>query len=373
MLKFNYSQQETTFKKKLKKLLAEFEKHRSFALKMPFSNLPWQNIDLLKQIKLPKRIKNIAIVGIGGSSLGSKALLKGLLKTNVVFFDNVDPDFINGQMARISPRKTLFFLISKSGETIEILALADFLISRIKAFENFIVITDNPESSLGKIAKKNKIPVFQSPKNVPGRFSVLSVVGLLPASLNKLDSQKILDGAKHVVWRTAYELACRQYLHFLSGKNITVLFPYSEALSYFADWHIQLIAESIGKSKKIGVTPIKAIGAKDQHSQLQLFLDGPDDKFYIFIKPLSPKHSAHKHFSKLFDAEYEGVKQAFIKKKKPFLEITIPEISEKTLGGLFYFFELETVFLGSLFKINPENQPAVELSKHLTKLLLKTH
>lgn len=366
-----------------------FKYHRDRVVKIPCLNLPWENLDWLKNIKPGKKFKTICVVGMGGSSLGAKALIKAVKgqsklrrrlvegsKAKCVFLDNIDPDFVSGVLAGLDPKKTLFLLISKSGETVEVIALAEILFSKIAPTGNFILITDDSESTLGKMAGKQKIPILISPKNVPGRFSVLSIVGLLPAALAGIPIQKILDGAKKVNWRAAYELAEKQYTHYKKGENITVVFPYAESLNDFVDWYIQLLSESIGKSKSVGITAVKAIGARDQHSQLQLFLDGPDDKFYILIPP--PKPSADikipsKHFTlnELFQAEYTGAKKALKQHKKPFIEIPIKEITPETLGELFFFFELEVAFLGSMFSINIQNQPAVELSKKYAKSLLK--
>ncbi|MBI4994057.1 hypothetical protein HZC21_00205 [Candidatus Peregrinibacteria bacterium] len=361
----------------------DFQKHRDNIVRMPCLALPWGNLDSLKNIKLNKKITTICVVGMGGSSLGAKALITAVKcprdaesSVKCIFLDNIDPDFVNETLSQIDLKKTLFLLISKSGETIEIISLALILFSKIKSAENFIVITDDIKSSLAEIAKKRGIDILQSPKNVPGRFSVLSVVGLLPAALAGIPVQKVLAGAQKASWLKAYDLACKQYEYFRKGKFITVIFPYCENLNFFADWYIQLLSESIGKSNAIGITTVKAIGAKDQHSQLQLFLDGPDDKFYIMIPPPSTKNDikiSSKSFTlnDLFNAEYESSKKAFRKKKKPFAEISFKEITPETLGEAFFFFELEIAFLGSLFGINIQNQPAVELSKKYAKSILK--
>lgn len=374
-MQYRYSSHDAKFRSKLKKLLSEFPKHRKKILAAPFASLPWKSDLPLGQIRIPRGITAIAVCGIGGSSLGAKSITHALSKHSVIYFNNVDPDFVHRQFGCINPKKTLFLLISKSGETIEILSLASFLLSKIRSRKNFLAITDMPESSLGKLARREKIPLLASRRNIPGRLSVLSLVGLLPPALLGVSVKNILEGAQQTSWKAAYALAVHQYLHFKNGKNITPVFSYSEALSPFIDWYIQLLSESIGKSKRIGITPLKALGVKDQHAQLQLFLDGPDDKFYIFIKPEKSRHDLHIAgsrftFQKLFDAEYFGVRRAFEKNKKPFLEISLPSISESALGELFFFFELEIAFLGSLFHINYENQPAVELSKRITKSLL---
>lgn len=360
MLGFKYS-------KNLK--IKGFACHRPRILHFPFTRLPWLESKTLDRLQLPKNFERICVVGIGGSSSGAKALASAMEKTNIIFLDNIDPDFVEMKLKSINLKKTLFILISKSGETTEIIFLASLIFSRVASPDNFLVITDNNKGSLGKFARKNRIPVFQSPADIPGRFSVLSIVGLLPAALAGISTQKILDAAKQVKWKSAFQLAYRQYCHFLKKKNICVFFSYSERLSDFADWYIQLLAESIGKSKRVGITPLKALGVKDQHSQLQLFLDGPDDKFYILLKPEKP-HAKIPKLSKLFNAEYEGTKKALLKKGRMFAEISFPEISAETLGALLFFFELEIAFLGSLLKINIENQPAVELGKKFTKSIL---
>ncbi|MBI5412768.1 hypothetical protein HZA42_00285 [Candidatus Peregrinibacteria bacterium] len=376
MLHCEYSKHSAAFKKNLEKLLKHFPAFRGKVMKMTFSHLPWKDIEALNSLTFKKDFKNICVVGIGGSSLGAKALLSALGSTNVEFLDNIDPDYVELKLNGLDPKQTLFVLISKSGETVEVLSLASVLLTKFHSSKNFLIITDNKESSLGKLGKKHSIHIFQSQKELPGRFSVLSLVGLLPAVLAGVPIQRVLNGARSASWPQAYMFACYQYLHYKNKKNISVIFPYSERLADFADWYIQLLSESIGKSKKVGITPLKALGVKDQHSQLQLFLDGPDDKFCIFLKPRktesNQKIPGEKYnLAELFDAEYNGVKGAFIKKQKPFLELDFDSISPEVLGELFLFFELQIAFLGCLFKINCENQPAVELSKRATQTLLK--
>lgn len=360
-------------KASLSKLLKKFAQYRKELLRSPFAQLPWNDTAVLEHFS-QNPFEKVVVVGIGGSSLGAKALLHE--NDRVLFLDNIDPDFVASSLRKLDAKQTLFVLISKSGETIEIISLAKILLARVPSPKNFLVITDNPASSLGKLAKKHGLQILGSEENVPGRFSVLSIIGLLPATLAGVNVNKIISGAQKASWRDAYKLACHQYLQAKSGKNIAVVFPYLEGLSIFADWYIQLLSESIGKSKKIGITPIKAVGVKDQHSQLQLFLDGPDDKFYMFIK--SEKSAADvkipgDSFSlgRLFDAEYRGVKGAFVKKSKPFAEISFEKMSPEILGQLFFFFELEVAFLGMLFDVDFCNQPAVEFSKKITKSILE--
>ena len=348
-------------------------------MKAGFARLPWKNPAMIKK---PAGITMIAVVGIGGSSQGGRALLRALNMKNTVFLDNIDPDFVQQTLRKLNPKKTLFIIISKSGETVEILALASLVRKFGASGKNTLFITDNPQSGIGKMAKKWGAGIIVSPKDVPGRFSVLSEVGLVPAVISGISPEAVLKGARCAAWRDAYQLARFQYLNYKKGRNIAVLFPYSEALGDFADWYIQLLAESIGKSKSVGITPVKAIGAKDQHSQLQLFLDGPDDKMFVLVGIRDFGYGMDRKkislggkiltLGKLFDAEYEGTKRALAAKKRPVAELTLKGLSAQTLGELFFFFELQVAFLGSLFEVNTENQPAVELVKKFTDNILGT-
>lgn len=377
MIRLRCTPPEAPSKSRFKELLRRFPQHRKRALGFPFAQLPWADPSTFAALRLGKKFSRLAVAGMGGASLGAKALLRGLGK-NAVFLDNADPDFIHAVLKNLNLKKTLFLLISKSGETIEINSLGRLLFKKLPSPGNFLAITDLPDCELGTFAAAHRIPVLRSPANIPGRFSVLSLVGLLPAALGGVHVRNLLSGAQKTHWKSAYELAAMQYLHARRGRNITVFFPYGEAFSALADWYIQLLAESIGKSPNAGLTPVKAMGVKDQHSQLQLFLDGPDDKFTIFLKTDASLHDEKipgRKFSlkQLFDAQYEGVQRAFARRKKPFAQLTIPALDEAHLGELFFFLELEVAFLGSLMGVNIENQPAVELSKKITKSLLKLH
>lgn len=345
----------------------------------PFTQLPLA--DPLSEIDIASELitkcTHVCVVGLGGSSLGAKAVAQALALKNLVFLDNVDPFFVEEVLSSLPLKKTLFLLMSKSGSTIEVLTLAEILLKRTGNKGKFLVMSDEGESPLRRLAKKNHLPIISSPSEIPGRFSVLSSVAQIPLALCGGLSDNILAGARNTDWRAAFNLALAQYNLFNSGKNNCVLFPYSERLSRVTDWYIQLLAESIGKSPTIGITPIKALGVKDQHAQLQLFLDGPDDKFTIFIEV--KKHStgngsiknSFASLEKLFAAEYKGVIGAYQERNKAYACITVPSISAETIGELLFFFELEVGFLGLLFNINFQNQPAVELSKRITREQLK--
>lgn len=346
--------------------------------KKPFALLPWQTPNF--HARIPAGIRQICLAGMGGSALGAKTLCEAFPGDRpVTFLDNIDPDFVHQKIANLDPKNTFFVLASKSGQTMEVLSLAKILLGKFAkcAPKNFLVLTDNPKSELGNFAKKWRIPVLPGNPQIPGRFSALAENSLIPfiVSHSKNGSplaKKILSGSQKANFKKAYELAAKIKTHYKFGKNICCLFPYCERLSTFSDWAVQLIAESLGKTKNIGITPIKAMGAKDQHSQLQLFLDGPADKFFIFIGQTDWPHDdkipgARYSLGQLFTAEFIGVKKAFRKKHIPFHEISFKTLTPEALGELLFFFELLTAFLGELFRINYENQPAVELSKSLAK------
>jgi glucose-6-phosphate isomerase len=236
------------------------------------------------------------------------------------------------------------------------------------------------------------------PTNVGGRYSALSAVGLFPCALAGIDIKKLLAGARYAdkicsrgdVWKNpAYMSAILQYLAYKKRKNISVIMPYSSSLKCFAEWYVQLWAESLGKrmnlkgeTVSIGPTPLKAIGTTDQHSQLQLFMEGPYDKIITFIEveKFNNKVSIPKMFedfkeigylgghtmAELFKAELAATRIALTKNKRPNYSIIIPAINPFTIGQLLFFFEVQTAFGGGLFGINPFDQPGVEEGKRLT-------
>lgn len=380
MLRIEYSPTESSFQRKLTHVQKKYEAYRAKIHTMPFANLPWRDFEHIKKVKFEGKIEEIFLVGMGGSSLGAQVLTSifpGYQR--VTFLDNIEPDFVSAKLSYY--RNPGFILSSKSGETMEVMALAKILFKKFKNHKKFLVITDEQKSALGQFARKKKIPVVFGAKNIPGRFSVFSESGLIPYFLSSpsgrsLEIKDLLSGAKGTSWKKAFDLACHQYLNFQASKNIVVLFSYCERMDSFLDWYVQLLSESIGKSRGVGITPVKAVGVKDQHAQLQLFLDGPRDKFFIFLKhdgnyqDLSVPGEKYS-LENLFDAEYEGVKKVFRKKEIPFAELRFEKIFPEMLGELLFFFELEVAFLGSLLKINFQNQPAVEMNKRYTNMFLK--
>ncbi|PIR55367.1 glucose-6-phosphate isomerase [Candidatus Peregrinibacteria bacterium CG10_big_fil_rev_8_21_14_0_10_36_19] len=326
------------------------------------------------------------VLGIGGSSLGTICLqqsLTHLFKAPKLFvLDNIDPTMLSQIEDVIDYSKTLFIIVTKSGGTPETLSQYYYFREKVPQ-ENFVFITDPEKGILREIANKENIPAFEIPENVGGRFSVLTPVGLLPAALLGLNIADLLQGVEEA-WNNkelAFKLATTQYLLSKEGKNITVMMPYSQRLIRLADWYSQLLAESIGKNENTGITPVKALGVTDQHSQLQLYNEGPKDKLLIFIEvsdlgptlqiPENPiSYLKGVSFNKLMQTELEATRQSLTKNGRPNITIKLPAVSEKTLGALFLHLELSVAFLGEFYGIDAFNQPGVELSKNLTKEML---
>jgi len=338
---------------------------------------------------------NIVVLGIGGSALGASCLQQSLkhpfeneLKSSSTprlhVIDNIDPRIIEGLEDVIELSKTLFIVVTKSGTTTETISLYKYFRKKVEDAghepkEHFVFITDPKKGLLREIANKEDIPTFEIPENVGGRFSVLSPVGLLPAALIDIDINLIIQGARTMrdnflsenpKENLTFQLATIQYLLSQKGKTINVLMPYSHHLIRFADWYRQLLAESIGKEEK-GITPVKALGVTDQHSQLQLYNDGPNDKLIIFIEEkefTNPEIPGEKYsFKQLMDIEKNATAQSLTKQNRPNITIKIHRAKAAELGELFMLMQGSIAFLGEFFNIDAFNQPGVELSKKLTK------
>lgn len=351
------------------------------------------------------RFDDIVVLGIGGSALGTIAIRDALKKTfkqsppHLHVLENIDPDVISELLTHVNLKKTLFLVISKSGGTAETLSQYLFFRNEIEtsgsmAHKHFVFITGET-GLLRKIADKDNIKTFNIPSNVGGRFSVLTNVGLIPSALIGIDIESLLSGAKEM--RDAFlsekfennlpfQLATIQYLSHKKGKNINILMPYASRLKSFTAWFTQLLAESTGKinssKENTGITPLSALGATDQHSLLQLLSEGPNDKLTIFLKVINFKKNStipvnidHENvnflkdvsFSQLLNTQQEGTATSLTENNRPNITIEIPEISEKTLGSLFFLFEGSTAFLGEYLEINSFDQPGVERSKVLTR------
>ncbi|HCW32328.1 MAG: glucose-6-phosphate isomerase, glucose-6-phosphate isomerase [Candidatus Peregrinibacteria bacterium GW2011_GWE2_39_6] len=357
-------------------------------------------------IRAAKKFDEMVILGIGGSALGAKCLQQALVSVKENFkmhvLDNIDPSLIRDLASQLNYKRTLFLVISKSGETLETLAQYFYFqkeveLRELKIADHFIFVTDRKNGLLQKIAQENpQIKTFVIPAKVGGRFSVLTAVGLLPVGLLGVDFRPLLKGARMMRDRflspdfaenLPFQLAAIQYLLGKKGKTMNVLMPYSQKLIGFADWWRQLLAESIGKNENTGLTPITSLGVTDQHSQIQLYNQGPNDKLFILLEvmdfgvnipfvnpyPNNPVINFLKtsSFNQLMEVEKEATKAALIKNNRPVISLKIPQVDGENLGALLLLFQGATAFLGEFYEINAFDQPGVELGKRLTKQFLK--
>ena len=383
-----------------KKLLKKFNLVKKSILKnlddkKNFYNVFNENFELdfkIKDLKKFKKFQNIAIIGMGGSILGSEAIyefLSNIIKKKLYFFDNIDPEKLSNFKKKVDFRKTLFLIVSKSGNTIE--TLSNLLLLKIlkKDAKNIIIISEKKNNFLYLLSKSNNLFFIEHKKFIGGRYSVLSEVSLVPAYLMGLNIsnfrknlRKYLVGNKKLILKeNTIKLA-----HLLLKKRNTnlILLNYSPRLEKLLYWCQQLIAESLGKKGK-GFLPVISNVPKDHHSLLQLYLEGPKDKlFYIFSSKENSREKikfkkfgqldflGNKTLSEIKDAQRIALRDTFKKNKIPFVEFKIEKIDEEVLGEIFSYFMLETVIVGNLIGINPFNQQAVEQVKILTKKKLST-
>jgi glucose-6-phosphate isomerase len=369
-------------------------------------------------------LDHVCVVGIGGSALGAYALdvaMRGphpvqtaagkpngkarAARPQLVVLDNIDPGFIATALERMNPKRTAVCVIAKSGSTAE--SLATFLIVRewlVAALgkrnrERIIAVTDPKKGDLLAIAKAEKYPLFFVPPSVGGRFSVLSPVGLVPAALIGLDIARLLKGAKDAgaaCWSEKLDAnpalvsaALHHALDTRRGKKIEVVYAYSSFLWGAAFWYRQLWAESLGKRVnrqgeivETGQTPVAALGVTDQHSQSQLYMEGPRDKMITFWEVEKPRaelriprdfarydscgYLGGKTLGQLFRAERIATEAALTEAGRPNCRWTLPRVDEYTVGALFQTLEFQTAFAGELYGVDAFDQPGVELGKKLT-------
>ncbi len=353
-----------------------------------------------------RNFENVLFLGTGGSSLGGKTLVS--IKENfffkdsspkIFFLENVDEWSISRLIMKINLQNTALVVISKSGETIETLSQFFFLKNEMREIDNFkkkvFIITENKKSTLKEIQEEEGFKFYEHKKNIGGRFSIFSLVGLLPASLAGFEISSFREGGKLFLKNLIddesffdnqfFSTLCLMNL-YKKNYNISVFMPYSDRLDNLSFWYRQLWAESIGKNRK-GITPVNALGTVDQHSQLQLYLDGPSDKFFTFIfekkkkfnKKLDCSYGEDKNFSLLHNRPFENLLifelratiETLKQKKAPLRVIELDEINENAIGSLIMFLFLETIFSCYFIDVDPFNQPAVEEGKILTKEFLE--
>ncbi len=380
-----------------------------------FYDLPLQDVtpilDYLDTIK--DRFDTMVVLGIGGSALGNRAVYSALkaeleLKKKILVCDNVDPILLYEILEQIDWDRTVFNLISKSGTTSETMA-AYMIIAEIlrKKFptdykQRMIITTDKNKGFLRDIINREGYPSFVVPDNVGGRFSVLTDVGLVSSAFAGVNIKALLSGAQamklrcekdDLIQNPAYLNGLLHYLYMRQGKNISVMMPYTNPLYDCADWYRQLWAESLGKRYNrqgkevfVGQTPVKALGTTDQHSQVQLYTEGPNDKVFTFITVEKFNHDyiipnihpdreevnflADKPLSRLLNTERLATEIALTRAGRPNCNIVFPELNEFTLGQFFMLYEVQTVFTGKLLNIDPLDQPGVEAGKIATYAMM---
>ena len=342
----------------------------------------YQNSFERKKILKYKKASNFRIIGMGGSSLGANAIydfLKKKIKKNFLFFDNLQTNLkVNNK------KKFTNLIISKSGNTVETIVNANIL---IKKKDQNIFITEKKNSYLYILANKLKAEIIHHNNYIGGRYSVLSEVGMVPSELMGLNSSKfkqLNNLIKNKKFMNNLVLNVESILYFSKKKKFnSVIINYDEESDSLFRWYQQLVAESLGK-KKLGILPIISNMPKDNHSVMQLYLDGFQNNFFTLFyvkeknshkvnnKLILPTHNylKNKNLSKITLAQKQATENVFRKKRIPFRSFEIKNRDEKTLGELFCFFILETILLGKSLNLNPYDQPAVELIKAETKNLL---
>ncbi len=391
--------------------------------KMDWRDLPHNQADVVKDMidyvnEIKDEIDAFVVLGIGGSALGPMAVQQAINhpyynelpreKRNgypkLYIADNVDPEKLVYLFETIDITKCLFNVISKSGSTSE--TMSQFMIIKQMLEEklgkdagrHIVCTTDKANGNLIKIAKEENYKTFIIPSGVGGRFSELCPVGLLPAAFCGIDIEQMLAGAAYmdelskeddIYKNPAFMYAILNYIALEKGKNICVVMPYADSLKYISDWYAQLWAESLGKKfdldgnvVNVGPTPVKALGVTDQHSQVQLYAEGPFDKIIVTMGVDNYKETITipKIYedipslgflggvtqNKLIKVEQMATEYALLKSGKMNMNITLPEVNEFTLGQILYMFEVATGFAGELLHINAFDQPGVEEGKNAT-------
>ncbi|HEY9015293.1 MAG TPA: glucose-6-phosphate isomerase [Gemmatimonadales bacterium] len=366
---------------------------------------------------------HVLVLGIGGSALGTKALLNALRPPawnelddeareffpRLTILENVDPTSVAAALGRIDPRRVLVNVISKSGGTAE--TMAQYLVVRdwleqalgSAAGRHLVFTTDPSRGALRELAQRDHIATLDVPPDVGGRFSVLSPVGLLPAALVGIDVDGLLQGARRALDRAESDDLLQNPAALYSAllweadsshdARVHVLMPYTDRLRELAEWYRQLWAESLGKRTDrqgrpvhTGPTPVGAVGATDQHSQVQLFMEGPYDKVITFLTvedfgtdvpiptPAAPGSEVPADLAylpghtlgELLRAEYEATSSALAQMGRMNCTLRLPDLTAHTLGEVLMFFQLATGYAGVWYGIDPFDQPGVELGKRLT-------
>ncbi len=423
----NIEQEFCNYKETIANIISDLNKRKD----KPGQWLRWMNLGYSEETiwyvkefasMVENRFDNILVLGIGGSALGGLAVTEALLKPywnlltteqrkglpRIFFLDNIDPDSINGLLEILDLKKTLVNVITKSGSTAETMSQYMIVKNMLEKElqddyrKNIVVTTDKNVGILRQLADQEGYKTFVIPDDVGGRFSVFSAVGLLPFALVGIDIDELTNGIKDMDLALKntdiHENIAAQnaLIHYLmdtkKGKNISVMMPYSSRLKYVSDWYTQLWAESLGKEfdidgnkVNVGPTPIKALGATDQHSQIQLYNEGPNNKLITFIRVENfdttleiPKifeytgigYLGGKTINDLINAEADSTRVALSDYSRPTITISMDRINPYNLAQLLYMLEVQTAIAGELYHINTFNQPGVEQAKNYTYALM---
>lgn len=405
---------------------ADVERRRS-AGQLEFYNLPYET-EVVEHIRtfaegLGQAFHTVVVLGIGGSALGTIALQNALLRPRwneltdderdyfprLYVLDNVDPATIGPLLERLDPRGTLFNVVSKSGATAETMAQYMVVREHLRAalddgYRGHLLFTTDPEKGvLRRIAEQESIATLPVPPGVGGRFSVLSAVSLLPAALAGVDIDALLAGAADMDERCRTDVlldnpaavfAALQYLaDTRRGAPVHVMMAYGDRLFGMADWFRQMWAESLGKQVdrggqevNRGPTPVKALGATDQHSQVQLYIEGPFDKTITFLSARDagpdlaiPRihedveelaYLGGRTMGELLDAERQATSAALASRGRMNMTIELPRVDANGIGQLFMMLQIATIYAGALYDVDPLDQPGVELGKQLTYAIM---
>ena len=359
--------------------------------------------ELVREIKekLPKvkeKFSTMVVCGMGGSSLGAKTInsfARAYEKSqhHLVFLDNIDPTMVRQTLENLNWKETVFCFVSKSGTTLETIVFLNLVLEELKRrnlpISEHVIFVGDRGKNFERLANDLGTLFFEIPREVDGRFSVLTSTGLVPAYFVDFEIEELWEGANEVLKnRTeeneAVKLAKVKMDNYLNrGRNISVMFTYGNYIYTFAFWYSQLWAESLGKNGK-GQTPLKALGTVDQHSLVQLFREGPDDKIYQFVKVKEIKwdlklpeetlvfdYIKGKKVSEIFTALYKGTKEALIQTGRPVITLELDRYSGFNLGYLFMLYMVATVTAAQILEVNPFGQPGVELGKKLAKQILE--
>lgn len=416
-----------SYKDRIIKIIADLNSRKD----KPGQWLQWMNLGYNEETvwyvkeyaaMVENRFDNVLVLGIGGSALGGMAVCEALLKPywnfltpeqrnkypRIFFLDNIDPDQMNSLLDILDLKKTLVNVITKSGSTAETMSQFMILKDRLQQElgdnyrKNIVATTDRETGILRQLSDQEGYKTFFIPDDVGGRYSVFSAVGLLPFALLGIDIDEIIQGVKDMdlILKNIdiyHNIAAQNALiHYLmdtqKGKNISVMMPYSSRLRYVSDWFVQLWAESLGKEfdfdnnkVNVGPTPVKAVGATDQHSQIQLYNEGPNDKIINFIRVKEfdttleiPKifeytgigYLGGKTINDLINAEADSTKVTLTDYSRPNVTITVPKVDGYHVGQLLYMLEIQTAIAGELYNVNAFDQPGVEQAKNYTYALM---